>query len=194
MIPPYPLAWPEGMPRTARPGADPFKTSLSKAVDNVKDSLRRFGTDSSLSVSNVVVTSNVAGLGAGPPADRGVAVWFEWDGEQRCIAVDRYTSLEGNVQAIHHVVEAHRALLRHGGLNIMRRTFKGFAALPAPKRWQDVLKLDGTAPSLIRQGDVERAYRELAGELHPDKPGGSHDAMAELNHAKTVALRELSGG
>jgi hypothetical protein len=190
MIPPYPLAWPEGMPRTARPTSDPFKTSLGKAVQNVTDSLRRLGSDSGKAVTSIVVTSNVAGLGAGVPSDRGIAAWFEWDGEQRCIAVDRYGSLEGNVQAIHHVVEAHRALLRHGGLNVLQQTFKGFTALPAPD-WRRALGIPVGID--VTEAEVRRAYDALARTRHPDKPGGSHDAMAELNQARDRALAELKG-
>ncbi|TGR16226.1 J domain-containing protein, partial [Mesorhizobium sp. M8A.F.Ca.ET.202.01.1.1] len=34
-------------------------------------------------------------------------------------------------------------------------------------------------------------YRRLAAQRHPDLPGGSHDAMAELNQAKEQALKEI---
>jgi len=189
MIPPFPLAWPDGMPRTPRPSKGPFRTTLGAAVKNVQESLRLFGSDTGKKVADVAVTSNVAGLGSSLPADKAVAVWFTWEDEQRCIAVDRYDSLEANVQAIHHVIEAHRALMRHGGLNVVRQTFKGFTALPAPTRWQDVL---GFPPgAVITRNDVLRAYREKAEKAHPDKPGGSNAAMAELNEARDRALREL---
>lgn len=30
----------------------------------------------------------------------------------------------------------------------------------------------------------------MAAQRHPDRPGGSHDAMTELNNAKEQALKE----
>lgn len=129
-FPPYPLAWPDGLPRTERKASSQFRTSLSAAINNVKKSLAAFGSDTGKAVSEVAVTSNVAGIAFEPPKDTGVAVWFEWEGAQRCIAVDRYPKVEDNLQAIHHILEARRTEMRHGGLHIVRQTFKGFVALP----------------------------------------------------------------
>ena len=50
----------------------------------------------------------------------------------------------------------------------------------------DVLRV----PRDARREDVKAAYRRLASECHPDKPGGSHAAMAELNAAQEAALKE----
>ena len=49
-----------------------------------------------------------------------------------CIPVDRYNSVEANLQAIHHIIEARRVELRHGTLALVRASFTGFKALPAP--------------------------------------------------------------
>lgn len=189
-IPPYPLAWPEGFPRTARLISGSFKTTLPAAIDNVEASLRRFAADSGQKISDVAVTSMKAGLTSAQPADKGVAIWFEWDGEQRCIAVDRYDKLEHNVQAIHHIIEARRTELRHGGLNVVRQTFKGFTALPAPESWKVVLGIDpAVSPD---KATVELRYRELARKVHPDRKGGSHEAMSKINRARDAALAELA--
>src|SRR5690606_36493533 len=112
-----------------------------------------------------------------------------WDGEQRCIAVDRYEKIEHNVQAIHHIIEARRTELRHGGLNVVRQTFRGFTALPASKKWRQILGLDQPGQIITKEA-IQAAYRQRATSAHPDK-GGSHAAMAELNHARDTALREL---
>lgn len=183
--PPYPLTWPDGLPRTERKADARFKTTLSAAIKNVKDSLRLFGEDTGKSVSNVSVTSNVAGISFEAPKDTGVAVWFEWEGAQRCIAVDRYPKVEHNLQAIHHILEARRTEMRHGGLHIVRQTFKGFVALPAPagaKSWREVLGLSGP----VTKADIEIAYRQKAATAHPDK-GGSNEEMTALNRARAEA-------
>lgn len=185
MTVPYPLVWPEGMPRTA-PGArvkSRFQTTLPKAIENVKTSLRLFGTEAGKPVADVVCSTNVAGILAGPPADAGVAVWFLWDGAQRCIAVDRYPSVAENLQAIHHVLEARRVELRHAGINMIRATFKGFLALPAPERedWRTVLGLDGSATL----ADVRARHRDLVRETRDS------EALSRINIARDRARSEL---
>lgn len=195
MIHPYPLTWPDGLPRTERRQSSAFRTSLSGALKNVRDSLRLFGVDSGKPVSDVVLSSNVGGLEVDRTlSDPGVAAWFTWDGGQRCIAVDRYPKPEDNLQAIHHILEARRTEMRHGGLHIVRQTFKGFTALPpAPGRkpWREVLQLSAGKP--VTRADVDAAYRSLAAKAHPDVAGGSTDRMAALNAARDEGRRAADG-
>lgn len=190
-IPPYPLTWPEGVPRTAMRQSSKFKTTLAAAIENVSRSLRLFGVDSGRGVTNVVATSNVGGLRMGGSAstDPGVAVWFMWDGEQRCIAVDRYAKVEHNLQAIHHIIEARRTEVRHGGLVIARTAFRGFSVAqieaPGAKPWHAVLGVPVDAPPDV----IRAAHRRLAAEHHPDR-GGNPALMAEINRARDIGLRE----
>lgn len=188
-FPPYPLAWPDGLPRTERKVSSQFRTTLLQAIKNVQKSLQMFASDTGKSTSSIVVTSNVAGIAFAPPRDTGVAVWFDWDGQQRCIAVDRYPAVEDNLQAIHHIVEARRTEMRHGGLHIVRQTFKGFTALPAPadaRPWREVLGLTGP----VSADQINAAYREQAKAAHPDK-GGTAEKMAALARAKAEALAAI---
>lgn len=185
----YPLTWPHAIPRVDpnRRANSLFKTELMPALKNVQSSLRRFGEATGKAVSNVVISSNYS-LGVHNPEDPGVAVWFVWDGQERCIAVDRYPKLAHNLQAIHHVLEARVTEARHGGLRIVQQTFTGFLALPAPIEmggktcWQ-ILDIPPYAP----RERIEEAFRSLATTLHPDK-GGSEADMAELNAARAAAL------
>lgn len=187
----YPLTWPQQFPRAKFREDGRFKTALPNAIKNVQTSLRGFASDSGKSLKNLVISSNVT-LGADAPADPGVAVWFEWDGLQVCIPVDRYRSVASNLQAIHHIIEARRVELRHGTLALVRATFTGFLSLPAPagKSWREVLDLQGP----VGFADVDRAYRQLASKRHPDKAGGSNEAFMELNAARESALKEIGNG
>lgn len=187
----YPLTWPSGFPRADRRLGGAFKTSLAGALDNVESSLRLFASDSEKKIEGLVISSNVT-LGQQRPVDPGVAVWFVWDGIQVCIPIDRYAKVEANLQAIHHVIEARRTELRHGGLAIVRATFTGFRALPAPgqttgRSWREVLEAE--------EGDtlesVKARYRKLSNKRHPDKQGGSQEAMSELNWAWAQAQEAL---
>lgn len=187
----YPLTWPHNLPRTKTKVQSKFKTALSAALKNVRGSLQLFAQDSGKSVGEIVISSNVT-LGVERPADTGVAVWFTWDGMSVCIAVDRYPKVEDNVQAIHHIIDGRRTELRHGGLHIVRATFTGFQALPAPekKSWRCILGFHGT--QLPNKAEINRAWKELASKAHPDA-GGSVERMGELNVAKEEALAEIGG-
>jgi hypothetical protein len=183
----YPLAWPAGFARTTLREKSRFKTTLSSALDNVRRSLALFGRDSGKAVRGVVISSNYS-LGNERPTEPGVAVYFTWDGMNVCIPVDRYVSIAENLQAIHHIVEARRVELRHGTLSLIRATFAGFSALPAPGAhdWRAVLGVE--ASSTLEAAEL--AYRTRARATHPDN-GGSHDAMARLNTAIAQARAEL---
>jgi len=182
----FPLSWPESWPRATSPGKSQFKTSLTASIDNVQDSLRRFAADSGRKVEGVLVSSNVS-LMERNPKDSGVAVYFTWDGISTCIAVDRYQRIEENLQAIHHVIEAERTKLRHGGLNLVRAAFRGYAALPPPsaattRPWEVLgVKQGATAD------EIDSAFREKAKRAHPDA-GGCHVEMAKLNAARVALL------
>ncbi|ELT47405.1 J domain-containing protein [Brucella intermedia] len=186
----FPLNWPNTMPRNKNREKGQFRTSLAGALKNVDTSLRAFGRESGKPISDLVISSNVT-LGVTKPNDPGVAIWFRWDGEMRCIPVDRYQTVEANLQAIFHVLEARRTELRHGTLALVRATFQGFKALPSPEKrsWHAVLGLE---PGRRWEPEtIEERYRLLAKKHHPDAPGGSHEAMAELNQARVDALAEF---
>ena len=173
----YPLSWPDGFRRTANRKSSQFKTSVGQAVRNVQDELRRFAKDSGIAIdmTKVIISSNVT-LTDTRPADPGVAAYFRWDNIDCCIAVDRYYKPEKNLQAISKVIEAERTKLRHGGLNIVRAGFRGFAALPPPapgaphltsQPWWKVLGF-AEKPSLA---DAETKFKTLVKKHHPDTAG-----------------------
>lgn len=181
----YPLSWPPGFPRAKYRERGAFKTTLPNALKNVEKSLELFAKDSGRKLAGTVLSSNVT-LSSSRPSDTGVAVWFTWDGLGVCIAVDRYESVESNLQAIHHIIEARRVELRHGTLALVRATFQGFLALPgpAPREWWTVLGV----PENAGAADCLAARRRLAAEHHPDR-GGDAARMAEINVAFEKATK-----
>lgn len=186
----YPLTWPEGWPRTKSAGSSQFRTTISGALKNVQESIRKFANDSGKKVENVVISSNVT-LGEQRPRDPGVAVYFTWDGISTCICVDRYNKVEDNLQAIHHCIEAERTKLRHGGINLVRAAFRGYAALPPPSaanHWSKVFDFYPGEP--VDRAKLDKKYRDLSKVRHPDN-GGDHEAMTDLNAAYEQAKREL---
>lgn len=190
----YPLAWPTGFPRTKSRQTSKLRTTLPGAVNNVRDAMRKFGKDSGQDVKDVVVSSNVT-LMEPRPADPGVACYFVWDGVQCCIPIDRYHHVEENLQAVSLIIEAERTKLRHGGLNIVRAAFRGYASLPPPTQadgslnapWREVLgvKKDTTIAA------VRQAYHDLVKRTHPDK-GGDPGEFNRIVDAWRAAQEELA--
>jgi hypothetical protein len=183
----YPLAWPEEWPRTVRPAGSQFRTTLAGALENVEKSLAAFAKDSGRKVTELLISSNVT-LGNLKPTDAGVAIYFTWDGLSTCVAVDRYAKVEENLQAIHHVIEAERTKLRHGGLNLVRAAFRGYAKLPPPSAaaaapWYEVLGLDSSADVAA----VESAWKRLRSQHHPDK-GGDAAEFSRVKRAYDEAM------
>lgn len=183
----FPLCWPPSFPRCVEREKGAFKTTLPGALKNVEDSLRRFASDSDTELQSLVLSSNVT-LGSGRPEDPGVAVWFTWGGMGVCIAVDRYLSVESNLQAIHHIIEARRVELRHGTLALVRATFAGFLALPAPagSSWSDVLGVSARAAP----DEIKTAFMKLRSQTHPDKRGGNAARFDAVQKAYDQAVSE----
>lgn len=188
----FPLAWPNNIPRSKAREKGQFRTTLPGALSNVTTSINAFGRDSNKAIGNLILSSNVT-LGNNKPSDPGVAVWFVWDGMQVCIPVDRYSSVEANLQAIHHIIEARRTELRHGTLALVRATFTGFLALPPAgdrnRPWRVVFGWDDGETATTAA--IEKRFRELSKTRHPDTELGSNEAFAELARAREDALREV---
>ncbi|MDB5596209.1 MAG: heat shock protein DnaJ-like protein [Hyphomicrobiales bacterium] len=158
----------------------------------VADALSRLQKElDSIRAGYVVVSSNLEtrldGLprsGQKEPADPGVAVYFRIADKPHCLPCDTYRRVADNIAAIAAHIQATRAIERHGVASVAEM-FSGFVALPAPKTCWEIL---GVQPRSSR-AEIERAFRGRATEAHPDKPGGSHDAMARLNRARDDALQ-----
>jgi hypothetical protein len=185
----FPLAWPEGEPRTPphKRQRARFELRFAAARDDLLEELRR------LKARYPVLSTNVSlrrdGLpyaSAPPPADPGVAVYFLLDDDQMVFACDKWDKVEDNVRAIGKTIEALRGISRWGARNMMKRAFSAFKALPAAD-WRSVM---GILDAGVTLEQVKARYRELAAKLHPDT-GGSHHAMQRLNAAWEQAQKEL---
>lgn len=196
LIAAYPLQWPSGWRRTVtRERTDAkfmhagARLTIAVGADRVYRQLNQFGVGE----STVVISSDLRTRLDGRPysdqgitgIDPGVAVYWRDRGTQRCMAVDRYIRIADNLGAVAATIEAMRAIERHGGAMILDRAFMGFAALPAPVAWWEILRLTG--PNVSRE-QIERAHRRLAADHHPDLPGGNNDLMADINRARDIGL------
>lgn len=210
-----PLTWPPGWRRTdsmkweigrfgirrrsaGRSYASLEDITIAEATTRLLDELERMA----IRRQDVILSTNLKLRKDGfplsdqrAPRDPGAAVYWKdpYNGQPRCMAIDRYTKVEQNIAALAATIEAMRAIERHGGAVVLERAFTGFAALPAPivagmkRDWQVVLGLQALLKPTA--DDVREAYRRLASAYHPDR-GGDPAKMAELNAARDEALKE----
>jgi len=184
----YPLAWPTGWNRTQYPQHARFGDhSIAYASYVLMEELRKLGA------TNIVLSSNVAlkkdGMpysGRKPPEDRGVAVYFTLFNEQQCIPCDKWIKVEHNIWAIAKSIEALRGLERWGAKEMVKASFRGFAALPEKASES---KTSYFSDCKTKEEVTER-YRLLAKEYHPDNEGDP-EKFIDLTNQYQMKLREL---
>lgn len=184
----FPLAWPSGWPRK-HPGGRmnaTFKVGYDQALKELGLEIERLGGRYPILSTNLELrVDGTPRRDHGEPRDRGVAVYFELKGKQKVFACETFTTVKDNIRAIGLTIAALRAMERFGATEMLERTLNAFDALPAPKSCWEILGLQPGASA----GAVQSAFTMLALKRHPDKPGGSHDAMSELNAAREQALK-----
>ena len=198
----YPLSWPIQRPRIpslkrcdarftsrASTGAKTAKT-MTQAIGMLYDELKR------LKAGFIVVSTNIElRLDGQPrtdrraPEDPGAAVYFKFRTRDHVLACDAWKRVEDNIYAIALHIQALRGQERWG-VGTLEQAFAGYKLLPAffapPRPWQEVLNFE--PGQCITTLQIKTRYRDLAAARHPDAPGGSHDAMTELNRARDEAL------
>jgi hypothetical protein len=196
----YPLAWPDGWPRTIaadrKRGDASFKRpntgkgwgsvgwTFAAARDALLEEVWRHKPTSVVLSSNFQPGKHGPVEGRRRPEDEGVAIYFQRNGKPYVMASDRYHDAEGNMRSLTLALEAMRQLERHGGGTMMERAYEGFAALPAPKRPHEVL---GVSPSAT-EAEIKVAWRRSIASAHPDQ-GGTEAAASEINAARDAMLR-----
>lgn len=153
-----------------------------------------------MNASYPLISSNVETRLDGTPksgganrADPGVCLYFTLKGKPHALACDAYTTVAQNLGALAAHLEATRAIERHG-VATAAETLQAFQALPPPagtkpaRPWWEVFGVDKAS---VDVDDVKALFRVKAKKAHPDQPGGSVLAMAELNSALQQALNEL---
>lgn len=211
----FPLSWPFGWKRTPGrqrkratfqetrrvTGADaarkPTPVSMPNARNRLWQQLELLGVpyDSAILSTNVELTIyGEPRAGRRDPEDPGVAVYFKLHGKDRVLACDRWDQVQGNIAAIAAHIDAIRRVDRYG-VGTLDQAFAGYDALPPPGAsnrppWRKVFEFADDAR--LTASDITGRYRHLARQFHPDLPGGSQAAMAQLNEARDAALREIT--
>jgi len=206
----HPLSWPHGQARAKRPARARFDCTFVQARSQLLNEVMRLDARHAvLSTNEVMRLDGLPYSNRTEPDDAGVALYFEYKGKAMAFACDRWDRVKDNIRAIAKTIEAMRGIERWGAGDMVARAFSGFEALPPPGSdsgapastnvepelsWRDVLGLDGTCfdpPGAIREQLVHDVYKSRAKSAHPDAPGGSNEAMAQLNKARDEALQAI---
>lgn len=184
----YPLSWPPGWSRTRYPTVSRYgDRSLAAARDELMHEVRLFGGRKLIISSNLVLKlDGLPKSGQRQPADKGVAVYFEYKNKPVSFACDKWNSVEDNVWAIALTLEAMRKIERSGSSELLDRAFRGFDALPAPagSNWWEVLQLSSPNADL---DEIKAAYRILVKLHHPDI-GGDREQFERIQAAYEAGI------
>lgn len=187
MIDAYPLQWPPAWPRSEEPKRAKFQTPFSYARDQLLRELQLLGAEDVVISSNMMIRQDgLLYAKQRVPDDRGVAVYFNLNGEPQCIPCDKWTQVQDNLQAIRLTVEALRGLERWGAKEMVNAAFRGFKALPSAtivtlyqsRLWYEVLEVQPNASAEV----IKAAYRQKLLKHHPDH-GGELAAFNEVQKA-----------
>jgi hypothetical protein len=198
----YPLSWPFGWKRNvnrqrARFGQKDYSSSWSStkaltvatARSRLQQELERLGARNPVLSTNVELRlDGQPRSDRSPPADPGVAIYFDYKGKPMVLACDKWDRVPDNINALAKHIEAMRGMDRWG-VGTLEQAFTGYRALPAPDPWWKRLGLSG--PTRSRE-EINAAYRKASSAAHPDRPGGSHDRMSDVNAARDEGLKLLT--
>jgi hypothetical protein len=170
--------------------------TVSDGVGRILESLERMGIDRNDVIISTNIRTRLDGLprsGEREPDDPGAAVYWRksYNAPMRCMGIDRYATVADNLAAISATLEAMRAIERHGGAEILDRTFQGFAALGdgSKSSWRETL---GFSTGMdVSVASVEARFKELAKVHHPDA-GGDTARFQEISEAYRNARIELT--
>jgi len=183
----YPLAWPDGWPRTTATGRQrwPHPVTLSVALKELDSEMRMLG------VRSIVLSSNCS-LGMENAPDPGVVAYGFYEQQQIAVPCDRWGTVAANVRAIAKTINAMRGMERWGAKHMIKAMFQGFTAIrgPGPKPWREILGFPTESRPSV--DIVREKHRDLARRYHSDVVGGSDAMMAEINAARDAAMRELA--
>jgi len=184
----YPLQWPEGKPRVTRRQEAGFRVTFTGARDGLYNEIRLLGGRQPVLSSNLTLRlDGIPYANQREPEDPGVAVYFEYKGQQMCFACDKWRKVKDNIQAVKKTIEALRGVARWGTGDMMEQAFHGFKTLPPPGQdnepdpWWVVLDCREDDPIKV----IEQQYMRKRRDRHPDL-GGTSEAF----HAVVTAWEQ----
>jgi hypothetical protein len=195
----YPLQWPGGWKRTKSPERSRFgkwndKPSIAKATNFLLHELNLFGVTNCIISTNLKYKiDNTPYSNQREPDDKGVAIYFKYQGQDMAIACDSFDKVGCNIYAIGKTIEAMRGIERWGCSELLNKAFTGFKALPesasvTKENWWDILCCYQNASEEY----IKACYRHLAKKYHPDTGAVKNsDMFIKVNQAYETAMKQF---
>lgn len=200
------MNWPQHIPRT--PPQDrrwsPYRASTDRTwgqlCAEIRDAINRIGHEDGGGASLLEVSTGhkpqymrmdgVPAANAPEPEDSAVVVSFVLGGDRVDVPADRFHKAKDNARAIWYYLDQMGRSLRDG-VGTARAAFEGFMQLPeraGPAEPDEVVQIRAQWNAMTGSGvDAADAFKLLAKKAHPDRPGGSEEAMQELNRLRGSA-------
>jgi len=192
----YPLEWPAGWRRCRSRRWGKFKSegksiTVSVASARLEKELAKLGARNATLSTNISLRLDGRPRSDERPTDPGAAIYFTFKGRATVLACDTFTDVADNIAALAAHLEALRAIERYG-VGTIEQALAGYKALPADTAadWRSVFGLPKSGP--VTKDDVDREFKRLAREKHPDVARDDGAAMAHLNRARDYAEQELT--
>lgn len=195
MIEAFPLYWPDYYPRTENPQRSRFDCVFAYTRDMLLDEIRLLGgSDIIISTDIPLRQDGLPKANRREPDDKGVAVYFIYEGNQMVFACDQWDRIRDNVHAIRKTINALRGINRWGVSEMLSRVFSGFKTLPegtgeiigTKLAWWPLLECEETATA----DEIKAAYRKQVKRYHPDnKTTGDPIKFAQIKWAYEQGLK-----
>lgn len=196
MITAYPIYWPQDWPRTKRPQKSRFQCTFAAARDGIIKEIKLMGGKNPIISTNIELKQNgLPYAGQKQPDDRGVAVYFTYNGNQVVLACDKWDKIESNLHAIRKTIDAMRGVERWGVSDMLSRAFAGFKALPEKISVNDLFScwaiLEMEPYYYSDKTPILEAYKKAQKKYHPDnKETGNHERFILLEDAYKNAIKQ----
>ena len=184
----YPLLWPAGFKSTAdwQRKAGPFKVAGKQVLHDLMRELELLGAkDVKINSDRPVNRDGNLSMAKRSYVSPACVIYFKRKGREVVLACDQYADFTDNMRAISKTIEAMRGIERWGSSDMLDRAFTGFAALPSPEQWWQVLGVSSNASAAA----INEAYRQKSKEANQD-PLNAQALQQRLNVARDQGLSE----
>ena len=169
------LNWPSEIEKTVMLATKQARYSsdrtLKQAVDILANEVRLFGGQDLRITSDLELTKSGLPNQSKRPKYKGVAVYFKWQGIDRCICCDAWKRVADNIYGIYRSIYGMRQAELAGVKDILKSYFDAHKAIPQNATsssqnptWWEILDVKQNASEI----EIRNAFRFFSKKYHPN--------------------------